>query len=469
MKKLAFFTLLCAAALLLLVSRASVKGVGTTQYVDAGGVCGGNSPCFLHPQDAVNAANPGDTIRVYPGTYDSRYFVCDLVHPEYCADNDNWAPALIVYKDGLAIESVSGPATTIIQSTHNFWSNAIAVQNSTAGGIIGISGWAPNAITVVANNVTIDGFTLHRPYDGTWATYNTAGVFIGSKGSGYPDFLGHANGATVKNNVFSDVWHAVYIWHSSDNKILNNTVAALTTDHWAAISTYDGSQDADIALGSLSENNLIANNTLANKGIAIGAWGPSTWTSAAGDVVCCNDTTQVGVTYAHGPVIVGCNTGDFWEYNTDNVLRITGISYTGDTGVFPLGTPITLKAQLAYDGSADGSGVPVTFTLDGTTYTATTVAGGEATVTETPPAGVYEVTAVVNVCAGCTFTSPASITVLAPTPTNTSTPTATNTAMPTATNTATPTRTSTPVPPTATSTPRPHGVGGKVLLPPAVW
>jgi len=138
MKKLSVFTI----TILLLViafSPQSAKADPSTLYVDAAGLCGGNSPCSLHPQDAVNAANPSDTILVYPGTYDSRYFVCDPVYPTWCAPNDNWAPALIVYKDGLTIKSVEGPANTIIQSTHNFWSNAIAVQNSTAGGIAGVS------------------------------------------------------------------------------------------------------------------------------------------------------------------------------------------------------------------------------------------------------------------------------------------------------------------------------------------
>jgi parallel beta-helix repeat protein len=280
MKKLLVLgVLVVAVCLVALVAPASAAG---TLYVDDDDVtCGGNSPCYAHPQDAVNAANPGDTILVYPGTYDSRYFLCPWAPG--CSDSDNWAPALIVYKDGLTIKSVDGPSNTIIQSTHNFWSNAIAVENSTAGGITGISGWAPNAITIVADNVTIDGFTLHRHYEGTSATWNTAGVFIGSKGAGYPDFLGDANGATVKNNVFSDVWHAVYIWHSSGNQITDNTIAALgNTGHWAAISIFDGDSDAQIGYGNLSTNNVIARNTLADKGISVGAWQPTVPTDNSG-------------------------------------------------------------------------------------------------------------------------------------------------------------------------------------------
>lgn len=303
-------------------------------YVDAAGSCGGNSPCYLHPQDAVNAANPGDTILVYPGTYDSRFFECPWA--PNCSCSDNYSPALIIYKDGLTIKSVEGPENTVIQATHTCWSNAIAVQNSTAGGLTSISGWNPSAATIVANNVTIEGFTFHRPFNCSNTNdcfWNTAGVFIGSKGAGYQDFLGNANGATVKSNVFSDVWHAVYIWHSSDNTIIGNAVETLgNTGHWAAVSTYDGWDDTSVTLQPQSENNLIAHNTIADKGISLGAWAPPTWTSNAGSQVCYNTTTQVGVAYSHGPVIVGCNNGSFWQTNTDNVLHVIGITYNGTSG-----------------------------------------------------------------------------------------------------------------------------------------
>jgi parallel beta-helix repeat protein len=221
--------------------------------------------------------------------------------------------------------SVEGPDNTTIQSTHNCWSNDIAVENSTAGGLTGISGWAPSAAVIVANNVTIEGFSLHRHFEGTSATYNTAGVFIGSKGAGYPDFLGNANGATVSNNAFSDVWHAVYIWHYSDNSIVNNTVEALSTDHWAAISIYDGYSDAQIGLGNLSQNNLIAHNTIADKGIAVGAWAPPTWTDNSGTWVYHNVTTQLGFTYSTGPKYHCFNTSPYgddssvWSVNADMI------------------------------------------------------------------------------------------------------------------------------------------------------
>jgi hypothetical protein len=184
------------------------------------------------------------------------------------------------------------------------------------------------------------------------------------------------------------------------------------TNHWAAISTYDGYNDVQVNLGHPSENNVIAHNTLANKGIALGAWAPPTWTSNAGSKVCCNTVTQVGVTYAHGPVIIGCNTGSFWQSNTDKVLRIKGVAYTGDTALWSAGViSVKLSAKVSYDGTADGSGVEVSFTVDGDTYYATSVAGGSASTTADLPPGIYEVTTTVAICDDCQFTDTDPLTI----------------------------------------------------------
>jgi parallel beta-helix repeat protein len=283
-----------------------------TWTVDDDGVECSNAD-FSHPQDAVNAANPGDTILVYPGTYGSRVFT---TKPPHWGANDQYAPALIVYKDGLIIKAVdSDPANTIIETTHDYWSNPVAIQASTGGtwngsqyvgaGVYPTFGTAPNAVAIIASDVTIRGFTLRKPFMGVawYGFWNTAGVMIGGLYAGDPDHLG-ADGNTVQNCVFQDVWHAVYIWHSSGNMIVNNTVKTLGagTGHWAAISIYDGYNDAQINLGYASKYNKIVNNSITDKGIFVGAWAPSIWTDNTGTKVHGNKLPLggLGVAYSSG-------------------------------------------------------------------------------------------------------------------------------------------------------------------------
>ncbi len=296
---------------------------------------------FAHPQDAVNASNPGDTILVYPGTYGSRQYTSPTP-PHWSAPNDQWAPALIVYKDGLTIKAVDpDPANTVIETTHDYWSNPVAIQASTGGtwdgtqyvgaGVYPSGGTAPNAVAIIASDVTIDGFTLRKPYmgvawDGFW---NTAGVMIGGLYAGDPDHLG-SDGNTVRKCVFKDSWHAVYIWHSSSNRIINNTVELLgsVTKHWAAIEIYDGYNDAQINLGNTSKYNEIINNTIADKGIFVGAWAPSIWTDNTGTKVHGNKLPlgNIGTGYSSGKKIFSGNLCAGYWYSEASDFKFPGKS-----------------------------------------------------------------------------------------------------------------------------------------------
>lgn len=289
---------------------------------------------FAHPQDAVNTANTGDTIRVRPGTYGSRRYTSPTP-PHYTALNDQYAPALIVYKNGLTIEAVDpDPANTTIETTHDWWSNPVAIQASTGGtwngskyvgaGVYPISGTAPNAVAIIASNVTIRGFTLRKPFMGVawYGFWNTAGVMIGGLYAGDPDHLG-SDGNSVQNCVFKDVWHAVYIWHSSGNNILNNTVQALGsgTNHWAAIEIYDGYNDDQINLAYTSKRNKIINNTIADKGIFVGAWAPSIWTDNTGTKVHGNKLPfgDLGTGYSSGLKVFSGNVcAGYWYWEASD-------------------------------------------------------------------------------------------------------------------------------------------------------
>lgn len=65
--------LMLAGRILLLVLAFAARGTraqeGGTIFVALDGVCGGMLPCYAHPQDAVNAARSGDTIKLASGRY----------------------------------------------------------------------------------------------------------------------------------------------------------------------------------------------------------------------------------------------------------------------------------------------------------------------------------------------------------------------------------------------------------------
>jgi parallel beta-helix repeat protein len=61
---------LLSGILLLTVSLASPGEAGTVRHVSrADATCGGRSPCYGRIQAAVNAAQPGDTVQIQPGSY----------------------------------------------------------------------------------------------------------------------------------------------------------------------------------------------------------------------------------------------------------------------------------------------------------------------------------------------------------------------------------------------------------------
>jgi hypothetical protein len=368
------------------------NAAGVTWTVDDDGVDFPGAD-FTHPQDAVNAASEGDTIVVYPGTYGSRYY--STPKPPHWSASDQWAPALIVYKDNLTIQAYDpDPSKTVIESTHELWSNPVAIQASTGGvwngssyenaGVYPSGGTSPNAIIILASGVTIEGFTLHRHFEGTYATYNTAGVMIGGLCAGDVNNLGAASN-TVRNCYFSDVWHAVFIWHSSGNKVYDNEVASLSTNHWAAISVNDGDTDAKIQAGYLSTDNLIYANTIANKGISIGAWPPPTWTDNSGNIIAGNICTQIGTHHSEGRKLFTHNTtwaevqiNPSWITNASGVVGVDGVIYDGAL-LFSVNPQLTLSATIDFNLlqlPEDGSGFEVEFALGGDTFSGSTDGNG---------------------------------------------------------------------------------------------
>jgi len=233
-----------------LVVAAPVSANPGTLYVDALGTCGGNSPCYTHPQDAVNFANPGDTIWVYPGTYSERRFTSPV--PPHWGPGDQYAPALIVFKDGLTIQAVDpDPSKTVIQTTYNFWVNR-ALPGGGGGGSIEHStgciwnpvtkvwdddpatpgdcvrptfGTAPNGIAIIANDVTIDGFTIISTYGGDpkcpGGYPNTGGVFVGALYAG--EGRSGISGTIIRNSIIRG-YSGVRIWKAPHTTLEHNAI-----------------------------------------------------------------------------------------------------------------------------------------------------------------------------------------------------------------------------------------------------
>jgi hypothetical protein len=121
----------------LLISTLAVSpahaGWGAVLCVDELGNCGGKKPCYPHPQDAVNAAKPGDPMRVYPGTYGSRFNECSWA--PNCSCSDNYAPAL-GQEEG---------------ETLGFRGNT--VSGCVLGGVDGVTIWHPAYNTIAGNTI----------------------------------------------------------------------------------------------------------------------------------------------------------------------------------------------------------------------------------------------------------------------------------------------------------------------------
>jgi len=166
------------------------------------------APCI---HDAVNAALAGDTILVAAGTYVGSVYV--------------WKP--------LTIQGANAGVNPVTESR----GPESIIDASGAG-------WGQNGFTVIASNVTIQGFTVYGPKE-----FNTAPFMIGGL---YPGDLRHlgVEHVTIRNNIIKGkdadhpTWTAVYIWKSSHNLIEYNKI--IGTVH-RAIQIYDGSYDHEVA------------------------------------------------------------------------------------------------------------------------------------------------------------------------------------------------------------------------------
>jgi nitrous oxidase accessory protein NosD len=192
-----------------------------TLYVDDDGVCAGNFPCYTSIQKAIEAANPGDTVFVYAGTYyecltidkaldlQTEDLDTTIINGEDCQD-----PLLITaagvtigavhapgigsmtytnteYVDDDGVCNGNTPCHTTIQAGVNAASNGetvhvyagiyyehvtiakpIAVMGEARETTIIDGGGTGNVLYVTSNNVTIGRITVRNGYNGIYLIGN---------------------------------------------------------------------------------------------------------------------------------------------------------------------------------------------------------------------------------------------------------------------------------------------------------
>ena len=218
-------------------------------------------------QDAINAANPGDTIVVREGTYYEN---------------------LVVNVSDIVLRSEMGAEKTIIDGS-----------------------FTGNVVEISANNVTIEGFTIRR--SGT----NGAGLYVKSSnntihGNNITDngdgiILEYSSNNTIYgNNIENNEW-GIHLYYSSNNTIYGNNII----DHESGTYLYYSSNNT--IYGNNIENNVYgidlwysSNNTIHENNIVYNGFGILLGISSGNNVsfnVFVNDGLYVGNSF--DSVVVG--------------------------------------------------------------------------------------------------------------------------------------------------------------------
>jgi len=181
----------------------------------------GSGKEFENIQDAIDNASPGDTVLVYPGTYEER---------------------LTVEVDNLTLRSVDGPKSTII------------------------NGRGKDILEVHADNVTIDGFTIENGTHGI-SLYKSNGCKVINnvithcmgmgewwKCDGLSLNESHYN--IIENNFITRCCGGIGGQFSTHNLIVNNVVTHMMGPQWNFIALYF----VNSCNYNRVENNIFENN-----------------------------------------------------------------------------------------------------------------------------------------------------------------------------------------------------------------
>jgi parallel beta-helix repeat protein len=243
-------------------------------------------------QKAVNNANPGDTILVYPGTYKEN----------------------IVVDRELRIISKSGNPedTTVLASTQN-----------------------EHVFKVASDNVTIRGFKI-KDASGTPGNYK------------YGIYLDGTKNCIIDNNYISNNREGILLIDSSNNTLINNKlpknndagIILRSSDHNTIMSNNLSGNIAGILIIYFSYNNTVDGNAVSENTIGIDIQGNNN--TIRNNTILDNGKYGMGITSSADNAInnntVNSNkrNGIWIEFSKNNTLKSNTINFNGMDGIFLL-------------------------------------------------------------------------------------------------------------------------------------
>ena len=246
--KLVSNSLLFAAVALILCAALAVPASAATLTVGAGGQ-------FKTIQQAVDAAKPGDTVLVAPGTYTENVVVSKpLTITGNATVNaaDSSKDVFLITSPGVHIDglTISGGETGVNVAGVA----SCAITNITEHGNVFAVYLANATNSVVSNN------NLANNHYGVYCDYATSTTIANNVATGeaggcnaatYSDgiYLYYSDSNNVTQNNLSDNHvYGISLFHSSGNDISNNTIQA--------------NDDIGVRLGEAADNNTLSFNTI---------------------------------------------------------------------------------------------------------------------------------------------------------------------------------------------------------------